>query len=188
MGEIASLGVPLAVHTGVRGDFREFDPQHFIPFFLRHPELRFDLFHMGIPYVRAMGRIAANFRNVWVNLCWAPTVSATMATNALDEWLDMVPVNKIIGFGSDVRWPVEKVYGHLTLARQTIATVLGRRIDRGMMSRDEALQLASRWLCDNAVELYGLKSTSGRLMQSDPADRTDRSTIAADNSIGVSSS
>lgn len=158
--EVARLNVPVAVHTGVWDDFREFDPQHLITYLRRHLDLRFDLFHMGIPNVRAMGRIAANNRNVWVNMCWAPTLSPTMAANALDEWIDMVPVNKLIGFGSDTRWPVEKVYGHLTLARETIAVVLGRRIDRGLLSHRDALELAAQWLFDNAAELYRLQAPS----------------------------
>lgn len=154
LAEVARLDLPVAVHTGVWGDFREFDPRHLIPFIQRHPSLRFDLFHMGIPNVRALGRIGANFGNVWLNMCWAPTLSTTMAAGALDEWIDMVPVTKIIGFGSDTRWPVEKVYGHLSLAREVLATVLGRRLDRELLGRTDALQMARLWLFDNAVELY----------------------------------
>ena len=157
MTEVERLGLPLAVHTGVWGDYRELDPKELMPFIERHRDLRFDLFHMGIPYVRDLGRIGANFGNVWLNLCWAPTLSPTMAANALDEWLDMVAANKIIAFGGDVRWPVEKVYGHLVLAREVVATVLGRRIDRGLMSKDDARFLIQRWFYDNPRELYGLE-------------------------------
>ena len=151
------MGVPVAVHTGVWGDFRTVDCTDVIPYVMRHPRTRFDLFHMGMPSVRAFGRIGANFGNVWLNMCWAHTLSPTMAANALDEWLDQVAANKIIAFGGDVRWPIEKIYGHLSLAREVVATVLSRRIDRGMMSRDQALRLARMFLFDNPAELYGLQ-------------------------------
>ena len=150
------LDLPVCVHTGVWGDFRELAVTEMIPHIARHPEVRFDLFHMGLPAVREMGRIGANFGNVWLNMCWAHTVSPTMAASALDEWLDQVGVNKIIAFGGDVRWPVEKVYGHLTLAREVVATVLGRRIAAGLMDRHEALGLARKVFRENPAQLYQL--------------------------------
>ena len=70
--------------------------------------------------------------------------------------MDMVPMNKIIGFGGDYSRPVEKVYGHLVMAREDIATVLGRRVDRGLMSHDEAIVIARKWLLDNPNYLYKL--------------------------------
>ena len=136
------------------GDFRQVDARELIPFIMRHPEVRFDIFHMNIPAVRAAGQIGANFGNVWLNMCWAHTISPTMSANALDEWIDQVGANKIIAFGGDVRWCPEKVYGHLALAREVIATVLGRRIDRGLISREYALYLIRRWFLENAGELY----------------------------------
>ena len=150
------LGLPVAVHTGVWGDFRELDPKELIPHIVRHADVRFDLFHMGIPFVRDIGRMGANFSNVWLNMCWAPTLSPTMAANALDEWLDQVAANKIIAFGGDVRWPVEKIYGHLVLAKEVVATGLGRRIDRGLLTWDQALFLARKWFVHNPAELYGV--------------------------------
>jgi len=150
------VGLPVAVHTGVWGDFRQLDPKELIPHIACHPQVRFDLFHMGIPFVRDMGRIGANFSNVWLNMCWAHTLSPTMAANALDEWIDQVAANKIIAFGGDVRWPVEKVYGHLVLAREVVATVLGRRIDQGLLTWDQGVSLARMWFVDNPGKLYNV--------------------------------
>lgn len=156
LGIVGELGLPVAVHTGVWGDYRELDPKELIPHIMHHPEVRFDIFHMGLPFVRDTGRIGANFGNVWLNMCWAHTISPTMAINALDEWVDQVAANKIIAFGGDVRWCVEKVFGHLTLAREVVAAVLGRRIDRGLLKRDRALALARRWFLENPGELCGV--------------------------------
>jgi hypothetical protein len=81
-----------------------------------------------------------------------------LAANALDEWVDQVAANKIIAFGGDVRGCVEKVYGHLTLAKEVVAAVLGRRIERGWIHRPQALELARRWFLENPAELYGVPS------------------------------
>jgi hypothetical protein len=140
----------------VWGDYRELDAREFIPYIMRHPDVRFDFFHMNLPGVRDMGRIGANFRNVWLNMCWAHTLSPRMASNTLDEWIDQVAVNKFIAFGGDVRWCPEKVYGHLSLAREVVSTVLARRIDRGLMTRQYALFLVQRWFHENPGELYGV--------------------------------
>ena len=112
---------------------------------------------MGMPWVREAGLIGKNFPNVWLNLCWSHIVSPEMTVNTLKEWVDLVPVNKIIGFGGDYGKPVEKVYGHLLMARENIARVLGDRVSRGLMSRGEALEIARKWFCTNPKRLYGLK-------------------------------
>ncbi len=153
----ARQDMPMAVHAGMWGDFRNLDSQHIIPSIMRHPQTRFDLYHMGMPEVRQTGIIGKNFPNVWLNLCWTHIVSAQMTRSALDEYLDLVPVNKIFAFGGDYHRPVEKVYGHLTLARQNIAWVLARRIEAGVMTEDQALTVARKWFWDNPIECYKLK-------------------------------
>jgi len=150
------LGLVVAVHTGMWGDFRELDPKHMIRIIMRHPKTKFDLYHMGMPWVRETGIIGKNFPNVWLNLCWCHVISPTMTRSALDEWVDLVPINKIIAFGGDYGTPVEKVYGHLVMAREDIAKVLGGRIADGLMTEDEAIYVAERWFHHNPKELYQL--------------------------------
>ena len=152
----AELDLVVAVHSGMWGDYRNLDATHMIPVFPRHPSTRFDLYHLSMPSVRDAIVIGKNFPNVWLNLCWCHIISPQMTCSALDECIDMVPINKIIGFGGDYSRPVEKVYGHLVMAREDIATVLGRRVDRGLMSSDEAIVIAQKWLCDNPKNLYKL--------------------------------
>jgi hypothetical protein len=71
--------------------------------------------------------------------------------------MDLVPMSKILIFGGDYATPVEKVYGHLVMAREDIAEVLARRIERGTLSESRALELARQWFWDNPRQLYGLK-------------------------------
>ena len=153
----AELNMVVAVHTGMWGDFRELDPQHMIPVFERHPATRFDMYHLGVPYVREAIIIGKNFPNVWLNMCWCHIISQRLACTALDEMIDLVPVNKIIAFGGDYEIPVEKVYGHLVMAREDVAMVLGRCVEEGFMTENEAVELARAWFYENPRSLYQLK-------------------------------
>ena len=147
----------VAVHTGYWGDFRTLDPLHMIPILERHPKVRFDLYHLGYPWLRESLMLGKGFANVWLNFCWTHVISQRFAMDGLDEAIDVIPMNKIIGFGGDYNLPVEKAYGHLVMARENIARVLARRIERKQMSEDQAIGLARKWLWDNPVELYRLK-------------------------------
>ncbi len=146
----------VAVHTGYWGDFRRLNPLHMIPTLQRHPEVRFDLYHLGYPWVRESLMLGKQLSNVWLNFCWTHIISQRFAMDALDEAIDLLPMNKVIGFGGDYNFAVEKVYGHLVMAREDIARVLARRIERGQMNEDQALGLARKWLWDNPKELYRL--------------------------------
>jgi predicted TIM-barrel fold metal-dependent hydrolase len=156
MDVVGELDMVIAVHAGMWGDFRYLDSKHNIAIFPRHPNTRFDLYHLGMPSVRDTIVIGKNFANVWLNLCWCHIISQQMTCSGLDECIDMVPINKILGFGGDYGRPVEKIYGHLVMAREDIATVLGRRVDREQMSVDEAVVIANKWLWENPKNLYKL--------------------------------
>jgi len=152
------LGIPVAVHTGFWGDFRLLNPTHMIPLIQQHPDIHFDLFHTGVPYVRETGIMAVNFANVSVNMCWAHSINEAMARSALDEYIDQLGTDKIIAFGGDVRWFVHKTYGHLELARRNVAQVLAGRIAQGLMDVEEAARIARAWFYDNPMRVYGLAS------------------------------
>lgn len=153
----AELDLVVAVHMGMWGDFRTLDPQWMIGLLPQHPETRFDLYHMGMPWVRVAGVIGKNNPNAWANLCWTHIISPRMTVSALDEYIDLIPLNKIIGFGGDYSSRcVEKVYGHLKMARENIAEVLAGRIDRGLMGFDEAVEICRLWLYENPRQLYKL--------------------------------
>jgi predicted TIM-barrel fold metal-dependent hydrolase len=63
----AEADVPVTVHTGYGGDFRELDPKHLLPFARGRQDVRFDLFHLGMPMIRDAIMIAKNLPNVTLN-------------------------------------------------------------------------------------------------------------------------
>lgn len=154
------MDLVVAVHCGIIwdnwNDFYQLHPRHMIPVLLRHRQTRFDLYHAGIPWVRVVGVMGKELPNAYLNLCWCHIISPRMTVSLLDEWLDLVPAHKIMGFGGDYHTPVEKVYGHLTLARRNLARVLAGRVADGLMTEQRALSVARKMLFDNPRELYRL--------------------------------
>lgn len=160
LAKAREFGYVMAVHTGPTAgcgnDFRRVSPGHLIPWARRYPDVRFDMYHAGVPSIRQAGFVAKAFPNVTANLCWAHVVAPRMVVEGVDEWLDFLPANKIIGFGGDYSPCVEKVYGALEISRANLAEVMARRIERGEMGIDEAKFLLKRILVDNGEELYGV--------------------------------
>jgi len=161
MDHIASLAAEydmvIAVHTGYWSDFRRLNPLHIIPLLMRHPKTKFDIFHLGYPWVRETLMLGKGFPNVWLNLCWTHIISQKFATDALSEALELVPVNKILAFGADYDGPVEKVYGHMIMAREDIVRALSPKIESKQMSMSQAVEIIRKWLHDNPKELYKLE-------------------------------
>lgn len=130
-------------------------PTGLIPLLFRYPDLRFDLFHMGYPYYLELAAMAKTYPNAYVNLCWGHILSPNTAVLALREYLDTVPLGKIIGFGSDTRI-ADTVYGHVQMAKENIARALATRIAEGKTDREEALSIAAELLLRNPKRLYAL--------------------------------
>jgi hypothetical protein len=152
----AEANVPVAVHTGYWGDFRTRDPKHLFDFVMRRRDVHFDMFHLGAPMLRDAALIAKMQPNVSANLCWLPIISQTQAARMLDELIDLVPASKIIAFGGDYALCLQKVYGHLVMAREVVASVLAGRIEAGDLDRAEAMRLARVWFVDNPTRIYRL--------------------------------
>jgi predicted TIM-barrel fold metal-dependent hydrolase len=152
----AETDVPVAVHTGYWGDFRQLDPKHLLSFAARRQDVRFDMFHLGMPMIRDAILIGKILRNVTLNLTWCPIISQEQTTRSLDEIIDLVPLSKVTAFGGDYRVSVQKVYGHLVMAREAVAAALGRRVDAGDFDLPEAMRIARMWFHDNPARIYKL--------------------------------
>lgn len=148
---------PVAVHCGVWDDFRTVNPRQMLDIVPAYPQTRFDLYHLGLPDVRDTLFIAKNYPNAYLNLCWCWVVSQDISQRAVHEILDMVPVNKVFAFGGDYITEVENVYGHLVMARESLAHAMSDRVHRGWMSADDAREVLRLWMVDNPSRFYGLK-------------------------------
>ncbi|MBX7259897.1 MAG: hypothetical protein K1Y02_26320, partial [Candidatus Hydrogenedentes bacterium] len=74
----------------------------------------------------------------------------------MEERLDMLPVNKQIGFFSDA-YCLDWQYGKAVLVRRLLAEVLAKKVQRGQYSQIDALEIAKAILHDSSCELLGMK-------------------------------
>ncbi|MFH1615720.1 MAG: hypothetical protein ABIG61_11640 [Planctomycetota bacterium] len=148
------MDLVVCVHAGVWGDFRKIDSKYMLTLAPAHPQARFDLYHLGMPSVRDTIVIGKNLPNVYLNLCWTHILSQSQSCSGIDELLDQVPVNKVLAFGGDYSRPVEKVVGHLHMAREDFASVFGKRIDQGLIGFEQACRILRLWFLDNPLSLY----------------------------------
>jgi hypothetical protein len=150
--------LPMQIHTGLHagnGNFiQNSNPADLTNLFFLYPTVQFDIFHIGYPYQGEVSVLAKLFPNVHVDFCWMHIVSPFAARQALRTMLDMVPANKIFGFGGDYRYP-ELSYAHLVMARRNIAQVLAERVESKMMTETEAAQVGRWLLADNPARVFG---------------------------------
>lgn len=153
-------GLPIQIHAGIHArnecNVTDSKPTHLINLFLEYREAKFDIFHAGYPYVSELATIAKNFPNVYIDLCWVPLISPTVAKQALHEWIETIPVNKIFAFGGD-SVHVESAYAHSVMARDVVTRVLTDRIENGYINEKQAEIIAKKILYDNAYEFFKLE-------------------------------
>ena len=154
--EAARLDLPIAVHTGYWGDFRAHSPEKYLPLIDRHPENRFDVFHLGYPYVKQSLMLAKTRANVVLDLCWTYIISQQFAYDSLCQIIDLLPMNKVLGFGGDLRAP-ERIWGHREMMNQTMSRVLAAKVEDGTLTLERAKRWAYAMLVENPIRFYGLE-------------------------------
>lgn len=160
MSLASKYNMPVAIHTGLQaGKGKIIDnsnPEHLTNLFALYPDIDFVLYHGSFPYGGELSALAKNYRNVYIDMNWSWAVSPTYIRYHLNEWLEMVPVSRLIAFGGDAM-AVENVYSELILARNIISDVLSEKVSEGYYDEDEAKTIARMILHDNAARLYKLK-------------------------------
>ena len=123
--------------------------------FIEYPNVVFDIFHIGYPFEHILSALAKNFANVNIDMCWANIISPTASINALIEWIDSVPINKICAFGGDYCF-VDGVVGHSIIARRNISKSLSIKVDNNCFDTDRAKEIAKMLFVDNPERIFNL--------------------------------
>jgi len=148
------------IHTGIQEGngniLSNSNPGLLSNLFLEYPDITFDIFHISYPYQNELTVLAKNFANVFIDMCWAHIVSPNASVNALLEWFDTVPLNKISAFGGDYLF-IDGVYGHLKLAQQNVAKALSIKVGEGLFDIDRANDIAKMLFYDNPKNIFRLK-------------------------------
>jgi len=161
LGIANKKNLKVQIHTGIQEGsgniLSNSDPKLLINLFLEYPDVTFDIFHMSYPFQNELTVIAKNFQNVFIDMCWNHIGSPNASVNALIEWFDTVPLNKISAFGGDYLF-IDGVYGHLKLAQANIAKVLTIKMEEGLFDLDEAKNISKLLFYDNPRAIFRLYS------------------------------
>ncbi len=161
VGLAEAHGIPIQIHTGLPAGNAAFvenaKPTLLTNVFYLYPRARFDLLHIGYPYQQELAVLTKLFPNVYADFSWAYISSPTGSRRALDEYLETVPVNKILGFGGDYRYP-ELTYAHAKMARGIVAQALAGKVEAGLFNEKQALEIGRMLLRENAIDLFGVKA------------------------------
>lgn len=147
----ARHSLPFQIHTG-QARIQGSNPMLLVDLIAANPRTKFVLFHGGFPWVGETGVIAMRHRNVWVDSVWLPQLSYTMAKRAYQEWLEVMPSDRIMWGADTVQ--AEGIYAATVWTRQCLAEALAEKVDRGELREDQALVIGRQILRDNALKLF----------------------------------
>jgi predicted TIM-barrel fold metal-dependent hydrolase len=148
----AKHALPFQIHTG-HGQLQGSNPMNLLDLIEAHPQTKFILFHGGYPWVGETGAIVLRHgSHVWIDSCWLPTLSYTMAKRAYHEWLEVMPSSRIM-WGADCSH-AEGIYGATEMTRRCLAEVLAEKVERGDLIEEHALRIGKQILRDNALAIF----------------------------------
>ncbi len=147
-------GLVVQVHVGL-ARLEDSHPLQLLPLLREFPNVVFDLFHGGYPWIREVAALAHSYPNVRLNLVWLPLISSDAAVAALREWIQVIPQVDRISWGSDARTP-EETFGALLAAKHSISLALGQLVDEGYLTLAAAIEAGESILAGGARSIYGL--------------------------------
>ncbi len=151
--------LPVQIHTGIfellYNDVSNSNPVYLTNLFFKYKKCKFDIFHAGYPYSDQLIAVCKQFPNVYFNMCWIVGISASLYKDILNRLIEIIPSNKIFGFGGDYMF-VEGLYGSQKLARRSITELLYRKIEQKYFTFEESIDFAEKILYLNPKKVYGL--------------------------------
>jgi uncharacterized protein len=143
--------LPFQIHTG-QARIQGSNPMLLVDLIAANPQTKFVLFHGGFPWVGETGVIAMRHKNVWVDSVWLPQLSYTMARRAYQEWLEVMPSDRIMWGADTVQ--AEGIYATTVWTRQCLAEALAEKVERGELREADAQRIGRQILRDNALKLF----------------------------------
>lgn len=120
-----------------------------------HPNVSFTLLHCGYPYIEDALLLARYYPNVWLNLTWIHILDRVKTVELIRRILQLLPINKIEGFGGDYGCPALSA-AHLEIAQENLALAFADCVHDGIMTIEEAEEVARAWLWDNPAAHYDI--------------------------------
>lgn len=120
----------------------------------RHPGLRFQTFLASRHANQSMCTLARELTNLSLVGYWWHNFFPGVIRSIIDERLDMLPVNRQVGFFSDA-YCVEWAYAKAKLVRLLLGEALECRVDSGQYTPEMALDVARAILYETPQSLLG---------------------------------
>jgi len=156
----AAHNLPMKIHTGYLGG-NWIMPAEWIPagnlseLVHTYRNTNFIVMHIAWPYQGEAIAMAKHFANVYVDMCWAWTISPRGSMEFMREYLHAAPIHKLFGFGGDVFYPLGPV-AYAIQARRWITRALAAEIADGDLTLRDAMDTATRVLRGNQYELLDI--------------------------------
>lgn len=150
-------GMNVVVHTGIhawnRNSVEATRAKYLDRIIAAYPEVTFILLHFGYPYVEDVLLLCKYYKNVYVDFAWVHVLDTVVSKQLIRRVLELLPVNKICGFGGDYCTPYNTI-GHLAMAKEHYAQVFGELLEEKSMRFDEVEAVLRMWLYETPKELY----------------------------------
>jgi hypothetical protein len=125
----------------------------------RHPRLRFQVFLSSEHANQSLCTLARELPNLSLAGYWWHNFFPGIMRKVIADRLDMLPVNKQIGFFSDA-YCLDWAYAKAALIRRQWAEILVQKVEQGQYSVDDALSIANEIMYESPQSLLGIKPSS----------------------------
>jgi hypothetical protein len=122
----------------------------------RHPGIRFQCFVASAHANQSLCTMCRELPNLSLAGYWWHNFFPSIIQRIMSERLDMLPVNKQVGFYSDA-YCIEWTYGKAFLIRKQLAAVLAQKIEQGQYSFDDAISIARSIVFETPQTFNGFK-------------------------------
>jgi len=151
--------LPIQIHTGLQAGNANFignaNPLLLNDLFVQYPEVNFILLHTSIPFTKEASLLVKMYPNVFMDASWVHVISPQDIIIAMQEWAEMLPVNKIMAFGGDLSSLI-CLYGHQKIARINLMRAFELILNKGVLSMKDAEAIVSSWLTTNPKTIFNL--------------------------------
>lgn len=124
--------------------------------FEAHPSIHFNLHISNMAQNQSFCTLVRELPNVSLNGYWWHNFYPSFISRVLSERLDMLPINKIVGFFSDA-YCMEWAYAKQRYIRTFTTNVLSERMAFGQYSEQTAIEIAGELFGGTASNLFGVK-------------------------------
>jgi hypothetical protein len=122
----------------------------------RHPKIRFQCSLASRHANQSLCTLCRELPNLSLAGYWWLNFFPSAMRQVMEERLDMLPLNKQVGFFSDA-YCLEWTYAKARLVCNQLAAVLAGKVDQGQYTRNDALAVARSILYDTPQQLLGMR-------------------------------